>query len=92
MALARDCPRIVAKPLENCCMGKSKAKRPTIAKTLRTAITDSGENLAAIGRAAGIPQPVLWRFVAGERDLTLRTADRLLEYFNLEIRPKRKGK
>ena len=73
-------------------MGKSKAKRPTIAKTLRTAITESGENLAAIGRAAGIPQPVLWRFMAGERDLTLRTADKLLDYFELEIRPKGKAK
>ncbi len=69
-------------------MSKSKAKRPTIAETLRTAIADSGENLAAIGRAAGIPQPVLWRFVAGERDLTLRTADKLLDYFDLEIRPR----
>lgn len=71
---------------------KSRGKRATIAETLRTAIAESGENLAAIGRAAGIPQPVLWRFMAGERDLTLRTADKLLEYFRLEIRPKGKAK
>jgi plasmid maintenance system antidote protein VapI len=72
-------------------MSKSK-KRPTIAETLRRVIDDSGENLAAIGRAAGIPQPVLWRFATGERDLTLRTADKLLEYFDLEIRPRGKAK
>ena len=77
--------------MENCCMAK-RAKRPTIAETLRTAITESGENLAAIGRAADIPQPVLWRFMAGERDLTLRTADKLLSYFDLEIRPAGKAK
>ena len=66
-------------------MSKGK-KRPTIAETLRKAIQDSGENLAAIGRAAGIPQPVLLRFATGERDLTLRTADKLLEYFESLLR------
>ena len=71
---------------------KGKARRATIAETLRTAIADSGENLAAIGRAAGIPQPVLWRFMAGERDLTTRTASKLLDFFGLEIRPKGKGR
>jgi plasmid maintenance system antidote protein VapI len=73
-------------------MTQSKAKRPTIAETLRTAITDSDETVYAIAKGTGIAQPVLWRFVAGERDLTLRTATKLLEYFDLEIRPKAKGK
>jgi plasmid maintenance system antidote protein VapI len=68
-------------------MGKSKPKRPTIAETLRKAIADSGETVAAVSRGAGIAQPVLHRFIHGERDLTLRTADRLMEYFGLEIRP-----
>jgi plasmid maintenance system antidote protein VapI len=72
-------------------MSKRK-KRPTIAETLKRAVEGSGQNLAEIGRAAGIPQPVLWRFMAGERDLTLRTADKLLDYFGLEIRPRGKGK
>jgi len=72
-------------------MSKSK-KRATIAETLRKAIEDSGQNLAEIGRAAGIPQPVLWRFAAGKRDLTLRTADKLLDFFDLEIRPRGKAK
>jgi plasmid maintenance system antidote protein VapI len=43
--------------------------------------------VAAVSRGAGIAQPVLHRFIHGERDLTLRTADRLMEYFGLEIRP-----
>ena len=52
--------------------------KPAVARCLRECVN---ENLAAIGRAADIPQPVLWRFMAGERDLTLRTADKLLDYF-----------
>ena len=73
-------------------MGKSKTKRPTIAATLRTAIADSGETVYAIAKGTGIAQPVLWRFMAGERDLTLRTADKLMDFFNLEIRPRGKAK
>ena len=33
----------------------------------------------------GIAQPVLHRFAAGERDLTLTTADKLIEYFGLAL-------
>ncbi len=73
-------------------MSKSKPKRPTIADTLRTAIAESGETVYAIAKGTGIAQPVLWRFMAGERDLTLRTADKLLDYFGLEIRPKGKAR
>ncbi|MDA1054860.1 MAG: helix-turn-helix transcriptional regulator [Planctomycetota bacterium] len=74
-------------------MGKRKpraAKRTTIADQLRQAIEDSGESVYAIAKAAGIAQPVLHRFSTGERDLTLTTADRLLEYFGLELTSRRK--
>lgn len=57
-----------------------------MAETLRKAIQASGESVAAISRGSGIAQPVLHRFVTGERDLTLRTADKLLAYFDLELR------
>ncbi|MDA1056011.1 MAG: helix-turn-helix transcriptional regulator [Planctomycetota bacterium] len=76
-------------------MGKKKPKateRTTIADQLRQAIEDSGESVYAIAKAAGIAQPVLHRFAAGERDLTLTTADKLLEYFGLELTPTRKTK
>ncbi len=74
-------------------MGKKKptaAKRLTIADALRQAIDESGLSIYAIAKAAGIAQPVLHRFYAGERDLTLTTADKLIEYFGLELKPKRK--
>jgi plasmid maintenance system antidote protein VapI len=72
-------------------MTKSRTKRPTIAETLRTAIAESGETVAAVSRGTGIAQPVLHRFVHGERDLTLRTAEKLLQYFDLELRSRGKA-
>ena len=57
-----------------------------MADTLRKMIRDSGETVAAIARGAGIAQPVLHRFAKGERSLTLDTAERLVRYFNLELR------
>jgi plasmid maintenance system antidote protein VapI len=68
-------------------MGKARKKRQTMAETLRKVIAASGKTVAVIARGAGIAQPVLHRFVKGERDLTLRTADKLAAYFDMELRP-----
>jgi plasmid maintenance system antidote protein VapI len=62
----------------------------TLAENLRQLIRDSGLTVAAIARATGIAQPVLSRFVRGQRDLTLRTADKLLKYFEQEEREERR--
>lgn len=59
-----------------------------MAEALRSMIRDCGETVAAIARGAGIAQPVLHRFMTGERDLTLRTAEKLVNYFDLELQPK----
>jgi plasmid maintenance system antidote protein VapI len=68
------------------------ARGLTMAEQLRRAIRESGQPITAVARGSGIPQPVLHRFVKGERDLTLRTAEKLLVYFGLELRPvERKG-
>jgi len=71
---------------------KKSSKRPSMAEILRKAFEASGETVASVARGTGIAQPVLHRFVHGERDLTLRTADKLMAYFNLEVRPRSKGK
>lgn len=65
---------------------------PALAEVLRQAIRGGGETVAAVARGAGIVQPVLYRFVKGERDLTLRTADKLARYLGLELRPKARGR
>jgi plasmid maintenance system antidote protein VapI len=62
--------------------------RTTLADTLRRAILASGLSVTALAREAGIAQPVLHRFMSRERDLTLRVADRLVAYLELELRPR----
>jgi plasmid maintenance system antidote protein VapI len=64
-------------------------KRKTLADQLRKAIKDSGKTVNAVAVEAGIPQPVLHRFAAEERDLTLDTADKLARYFGLTLKPER---
>jgi plasmid maintenance system antidote protein VapI len=73
-------------------MSQSRKKGDAMARTLREMIRASGETVTAISRETGIAQPVLHRFVTGERDLTLRTADKLIGYFGLELRPRDRGK
>lgn len=58
----------------------------TMAAQLKKAIQDSGKSVNAIAVESGIPQPVLHRFVKGDRDLTLTTAEKLFRYFNFELR------
>lgn len=58
-----------------------------MAEQFRRMIRRSGLTVNAIAVGAGIPQPVLHRFMTDEKkDLTLATADKLLAYFNLELR------
>ena len=57
----------------------------TIANRLRKAVTDSRMTVNAVAVKSGVPQPVLYRFMRGERDLTLTTAQKLADYFGLEM-------
>ena len=57
-----------------------------MADVLRKAVRDSAMTVNAIAVESGIPQPVLHRFLTGERDLTLRTAEKLARYFDLGLR------
>jgi plasmid maintenance system antidote protein VapI len=61
-----------------------------MAALLKQLIRESGLSVAAVCRGAGIAQPVLHRFLTGERDLTLRTAEKLVVYLDLELRPRGK--
>src|SRR5262249_19954949 len=58
-------------------------KRTSLADALRRAIKESGQTVLAIANGAGIPNPVLYRFVNGQRDLTLRTASKLMDHLGL---------
>lgn len=62
---------------------------------LKQAILNSGLSLAELARKSGVPRPVLSRFLSEDRethrDIRLeRTADRLADFFGLELVPRGK--
>jgi len=61
-------------------------KRENMTDQLRNAVHDSGFSVNHIAAGAGIPQPVLQRFISGERqNIRLDTADRLAAYFGMRL-------
>ena len=64
----------------------------TLTETLRKAISDSGVTFYRIANDTGLDFMVVTRFYRGERDLRLETAQKLCDYFGLELRPKEKRK
>ncbi|HAU38880.1 MAG TPA: hypothetical protein DCX07_14345 [Phycisphaerales bacterium] len=67
-----------------------------MAEALREAAASDGRSIYALARDAGIPYPVMYRFLKGDAEgklwgLTLMTADKLAEALGLELRLKEKG-
>jgi plasmid maintenance system antidote protein VapI len=58
--------------------------------TLRQAVLCSGLSVNALARQVGMPQPVLHQFVHGQ-GITLRTAEKLVNFFGLELRVSGEG-
>ncbi len=56
-----------------------------IAEQLRIAVRDSGLNLNRLAKKAGVPQPVLWRFMQGQ-DIHFSTARKLASFLGLQLR------
>jgi plasmid maintenance system antidote protein VapI len=63
-----------------------------LTERLRKAILTSKQSRYAIAIGAGIDHAVLRRFVHGERDITLATAEHLAEYLGLELVSKKAKK
>lgn len=62
----------------------------SLSTDLRQAIENSGQSLYFIARETGIDHAVLGRFVRGERDLRLTTAEKLSDYFRMRLtKPKK---
>ena len=62
---------------------------------LRKAAMADGRSIFALARDAGIPYPVMYRFLKGDKHghkwgLTLTTADKLANELGLELRPKKR--
>jgi hypothetical protein len=60
----------------------------TIADTLKQCIEHSGDSLRRISRATDIDYGALHRFATDGRDMRLSTAQKLADYFDLELRPR----
>lgn len=61
----------------------------TLTQALRKAILTSKKTRYAIAIGSGVDHAVLRRFMSGERDIKLRTAESLAEYLGLELVKKR---
>ncbi len=57
----------------------------SLSDTLRAAIRRSGKSLYQIAKDANVSQIVISRFLSGERDIRMETADRLAEALELKV-------
>ena len=71
-------------------MPKPKPTRKTLADQIRERIAEGDYTAAAVGEAAGVSAPVVSRFLAGERDIRLETADMIAGALGLALAPVRK--
>ena len=62
-----------------------------ISQRLKKAIESSKKTRYAIAVGSGVDHAVLRRFMRGERDIKLTTAENLAEFLELELTPKRKN-
>jgi plasmid maintenance system antidote protein VapI len=67
-------------------MTKHEPKTP-MTDPLRQAIVDSGLPLLRLANETGVARASLIRFVRGDTSIRLDIADRLAEYFGLELQP-----
>ena len=60
-------------------------RRTKLSDQLRQAVENCGQTRYAIGKATGIAESTLSRFMAGERGLPMKTLDKLADYLDLDI-------
>lgn len=70
----------------------TRSKKPkTLTETIRQAINDSDLPFLELERQTGVIRQSLMKFARNEQTLTLTAADKLAEFFGLEL-TERKGK
>ena len=60
-------------------------KEPTLTEQLKEAIRASGKSLYQISRESGVASPQLYRFVNGDRSLTLPAVDKICRALRLQL-------
>lgn len=73
-------------------MTRSKKRRRATSRpiedALRKIITECGDPAIKIAEESGVPQPSITRFLRRERNLSMESADKLADYFGLELVPR----
>ncbi len=64
----------------------ARRSRLSLADTIKEAVAATGKSVNAVATESGVAQAVLQRFLAGQRGITLETAERLCVYLKLELR------
>lgn len=64
---------------------------PDLVELLRKAIQDSGMSIYALGKLSGVDQSIIGRILAGERDLSLVSADLICDALGLDLRGTKKS-
>jgi transcriptional regulator with XRE-family HTH domain len=62
--------------------------KPQITDVLRKAIKNSEKNVSQLAKEAGVSHPVILRFLSGERDIRLATADKLATALGITVNSK----
>ena len=63
----------------------SESTGDSLSEALRAAIRESDRSVYQIAQDAGISQIVISRFLSGQRDIRLRTADKLAEVLRVKL-------
>lgn len=66
-------------------MSKKKPKASSLTDDLKAAIQASGVSVYQLSKDCGVAQPVLSRFLSGQRDIYLATAEKLATHFGLRF-------
>ncbi len=61
---------------------------PQISAVLRKAIEASELSIHALAQASGVSHPIILRFLSGERDIRLATADKLAATLGVRVQAK----
>jgi plasmid maintenance system antidote protein VapI len=60
-------------------------KRTTLSERLRSTIRKSGKPVYQLAKESGVAHPVIFRFLNGQRDIRLETADKLADALGLRL-------
>jgi len=66
-------------------MKKTKMDQADLAEQLRDAIRESGYSINSLANVWGIPQPVLSRFVSGQRGIGMDNANKIAAAFGMRL-------